>query len=287
LRFRALVVSVAALGVSTVVAGCNAASSGGANSSVALPITPSTPAATATAAATTAPVALHSSPRPRTTQVTTGDVLIGSGGIVLPNRRRTPGAVNAAVTQATIRTTICRTGYTKTIRPSSNVTTALKRQQLATGYAYKGDLDTSDYEEDHLISLELGGSPRSAQNLWPEPYAASGGARVKDRIENRLHDLVCSGRLSLRAAQQAIAVNWWKAYQAYGGAVTSGVWDGSYTTGSSQTTASSSGSSSGGSSTTSGATAQCRDGSYSYSQHRSGTCSQHGGVDHWINPPPS
>jgi hypothetical protein len=30
-----------------------------------------------------------------------------------------------------------------------------------------------------------------------------------------------------------------------------------------------------------GATAQCRDGSYSFSQHHSGTCSQHGGVAHW------
>jgi hypothetical protein len=32
----------------------------------------------------------------------------------------------------------------------------------------------------------------------------------------------------------------------------------------------------------SGATAQCRDGSYSYSQHRSGTCSHHGGVATWF-----
>lgn len=31
-----------------------------------------------------------------------------------------------------------------------------------------------------------------------------------------------------------------------------------------------------------GATAQCRDGSYSFSRHRSGTCSHHGGVDHWL-----
>ena len=30
-----------------------------------------------------------------------------------------------------------------------------------------------------------------------------------------------------------------------------------------------------------GATAQCRDGSYSFSQHHSGTCSRHGGVASW------
>ena len=31
-----------------------------------------------------------------------------------------------------------------------------------------------------------------------------------------------------------------------------------------------------------GATAQCRDGDYSYSQSRSGTCSGHGGVARWL-----
>jgi hypothetical protein len=30
------------------------------------------------------------------------------------------------------------------------------------------------------------------------------------------------------------------------------------------------------------ASAQCRDGSYSFSQHRSGTCSRHGGVAEWL-----
>jgi hypothetical protein len=32
-----------------------------------------------------------------------------------------------------------------------------------------------------------------------------------------------------------------------------------------------------------GATAQCRDGSYSFSKHHSGTCSHHGGVGRWLN----
>jgi len=32
-----------------------------------------------------------------------------------------------------------------------------------------------------------------------------------------------------------------------------------------------------------GATAKCRDGSYSFSQHRRGTCSRHGGVASWLN----
>ncbi|MGY6257512.1 DUF3761 domain-containing protein [Paraburkholderia caledonica] len=31
-----------------------------------------------------------------------------------------------------------------------------------------------------------------------------------------------------------------------------------------------------------GATARCRDGSYSFSRHHSGTCSRHGGVASWL-----
>jgi hypothetical protein len=31
-----------------------------------------------------------------------------------------------------------------------------------------------------------------------------------------------------------------------------------------------------------GATAQCRDGTYSFSKSRSGTCSHHGGVSKWL-----
>jgi hypothetical protein len=228
------------------------------------------------------PTATHASPATTAARATAnrhGEVVL-AGGAILPNRALTPGATNPAVTPSTIHATICLTGYTKTVRPSSSYTTGLKRTQLAAGYTFHGDLSTSDYEEDHLISLELGGSPSSVKNLWPEPYAASEGARVKDKVENRLHDLVCSGEISLRTAQTAIATNWWSAYQRYGGAGVPSAYDGSYTAPSGATSSNSGGS-------TSSATAQCRDGSYSYSQHRSGTCSHHGGVDHWINPPPA
>jgi hypothetical protein len=127
----------------------------------------------------------------------------------------TPGAIDPRITQADIHSTICVSGYSASVRPAAAYTTALKIRQLAAGYSYHGDPRTGDYEEDHLISLELGGSPTSPKNLWPEPYAAREGARVKDRIENKLHELVCAGELSLRTAQHAIAVNWWQAYQRY------------------------------------------------------------------------
>jgi len=58
---------------------------------------------------------------------------------------------------------------------------------------------TSQYQEDHLISLELGGAPTDPRNLWPEPYPR---AATVDEIENELNAQVCSGALSLAAAQR-------------------------------------------------------------------------------------
>ncbi|GAC1323995.1 MAG: hypothetical protein NVSMB13_04710 [Mycobacteriales bacterium] len=138
--------------------------------------------------------------------------------VVLPDRARTPGAINLAVTQATIATTICVPGFTATIRPTSTYTTDLKRQQLASGYTLAGDTNTADYEEDHLVSLELGGNPTDPRNLWPQPYAAT-GARLKDRVENRLHELVCAGSLPLSIAQADLATNWYAAYIKYVGPI--------------------------------------------------------------------
>lgn len=143
-----------------------------------------------------------------------------TNGVVLPNPKLTPGVASADVTPEDIATTICTSGYTagkrhddgRTVRPSETYTEILKREQIAEyGYA---DKNLSDYEEDHLIPLELGGDGYSPGNLWPEPYAGT-GARIKDKVEDRLHDLVCAGGLGLRAAQQAIAANWFAAYQAY------------------------------------------------------------------------
>ena len=93
---------------------------------------------------------------------------------------------------------------------------------LRSGYTYKGDTAKGDYEEDHLISLELGGAPSAEANLWPEPYNSPEGARVKDVVENKLHSLVCDHAISLATAQRAIASNWWVAYQTYVGAAASG-----------------------------------------------------------------
>lgn len=136
----------------------------------------------------------------------------------LPNPGLTPGAINHAVTPATLAETICRKGgYTKSIRPPEAYTEKLKREQIRE-YDYS-DYRMRDYEEDHLISLELGGSPDSPRNLWPEPHHVIGGwgSYAKDKLENRLHTLVCHHRISLATAQQTIAGNWIDAYKRYVG----------------------------------------------------------------------
>jgi hypothetical protein len=115
---------------------------------------------------------------------------------ILADPTRTPGVLNPQVTQANIRSTICRTGWTATIRPPTSYTNALKAKQMRQ-YREAGSL--SDYQEDHLISLELGGSPTDPRNLWPEPYPRAADV---DRIENELNAEVCSGDLTLAQAQQ-------------------------------------------------------------------------------------
>jgi hypothetical protein len=109
---------------------------------------------------------------------------------------RTPGVLNPNVTQANIRSTVCRHGWTDTVRPPTSYTNALKAKQMRR-YGETGSL--ADYQEDHLISLELGGNPTDPRNLWPEPYPRAADV---DRIENELNDQVCSGELTLAEAQQ-------------------------------------------------------------------------------------
>jgi len=119
----------------------------------------------------------------------------GAHGIVA-DPQRTPGVLNPDVTQRNIRSTICRHGWTSTIRPPASYTDALKRRQMR---QYHETGSTSDYQEDHLISLELGGSAADPRNLWPEPYPR---ASQMDQQENELNAEVCSGALTLAQAQQ-------------------------------------------------------------------------------------
>jgi hypothetical protein len=132
-------------------------------------------------------------------------------GQPLPDPTCTPGALNPNVTQADIHSTICKRGWTATIRPPASYTEPLKRRQIAQ-YGYS-DRRLGSYEEDHLVALSLGGSPTDVRNLWPEPGASP---NPKDGVESALNHAVCAGRVPLAAAQRAIATDWATAKQKLG-----------------------------------------------------------------------
>jgi hypothetical protein len=115
----------------------------------------------------------------------------------------TPGALNPDVTQAAIRRTICVRGWTRTVRPPASYTSPLKLVQMRR-YGFAGG--PTDYQEDHFISLELGGAPTDPKNLWPERRPR---ADHVDTIENDLNAKVCSGEISLAEGQRREAELKW------------------------------------------------------------------------------
>ncbi|HTP07982.1 MAG TPA: HNH endonuclease [Anaerolineae bacterium] len=120
----------------------------------------------------------------------------------LPDSDCTPGAVFSDVT----KDQVCVSGYSTSVR---NVPESEKNQVYAE-YGVKSHT-TGEYEVDHLISLELGGSNDIA-NLWPEPAEPRPGFHEKDKVENYLHQQVCSGAMSLADAQAIIATDWMSVY---------------------------------------------------------------------------
>ncbi len=122
----------------------------------------------------------------------------------LPDPRCTPGSIDPAVTQAHIRSTICkkvRSGWTATVRPPESQT---ERFKYHVAYPAYGTPQSERTELDHLVPLELGGS-NDATNLWPE-YPPT--PNPKDKVEDALNAAVCDGRVKLAAAQAAIAADW-------------------------------------------------------------------------------
>jgi hypothetical protein len=120
-----------------------------------------------------------------------------------PDLAITPGAVLPVSTAD-----VCTPGYSEKVR---DVPEKVKRQ----AYAEYGITRRRprEFEVDHLISLELGGS-NSLKNLWPESYLSHPwNAHIKDQLENALHDDVCSGRVALPVAQKEIAMDWIAAYK--------------------------------------------------------------------------
>jgi hypothetical protein len=120
--------------------------------------------------------------------------------------RCTPGAHNPAVTESTLDTTICKPGWTKTVRPPSSYTTKLKDEQKVR-YGL-GSVPNAELEEDHLIPLSLGGAVADPRNLWPEPRSGPRGAQAKNNMANDLHRAVCTRAIRLPDARAAMLQDW-------------------------------------------------------------------------------
>jgi len=170
---------------------CRSASTGTTTASTST----ATTATESTSTSTTTTVTTTTTTSPTTTFSTPGP---GLPSIILPDPKITPGALNPKVRQSTIKKTICKSGWTKTIRPPVSYTNALKIQQMI---LYEETGSPSEYEEDHFIPLELGGAPRNPKNLWPEPHSQS---KFSDPFETQLKRKVCKGVMKLKKARAAI-----------------------------------------------------------------------------------
>lgn len=142
--------------------------------------------------------------------------IVGST-IYLSAKPLNPGSLNPNIFQANISENICNKKWsTKSIRPPTSYTNKLKMEQI--DQFGLTDKNMGDYEEDHIISLEIGGNPTDPQNLYPEPYTLiingeNLGAHQKDKVENALHREVCNGTLTLKEAQTIISTDWVAYYE--------------------------------------------------------------------------
>ncbi len=122
-----------------------------------------------------------------------------------PQFSLTPGAIRIAT-----RAEICGTGSAeKAALPAS------LRNRVFEEYGMSPRANADAFEVDYLVTPELGGAA-DIRNLWPQPYASTvWNARVKDELEDRLHEMVCSGEIDLATAQHDIATDWISAYKKY------------------------------------------------------------------------
>jgi hypothetical protein len=141
-------------------------------------------------------------------------IVSAAHGDVLPDPAISPGAARV-VTQHDLCTT-----STKLVRnvPSSEKKAVFKE------YGMDGNdrsVCKDGFEIDHIISLELGGS-NDIKNLWPQNYCGPCGAHIKDKLENKLHALICSGDIAIEEAQQEISTDWVDSYNKHIGPLSCG-----------------------------------------------------------------
>lgn len=122
-----------------------------------------------------------------------------------PDRACSPGAIYSGLTQSVICSSTFHTSLVRDV-PAS------EKHEIEREYGLAPKSYRLALEIDHITPLELGGS-NDVANLYPERAAPAPGFRVKDRLENRVHSLVCSGQMTLRVAQMAIATDWQALYE--------------------------------------------------------------------------
>ena len=119
---------------------------------------------------------------------------------------QTTEVLNPDVKQDTIDQTICTPGYTKSVRPATSYTNGVKAKLMREQGIDQARMH--DFELDHIIPLEIGGHPRNIHNLQLQPWEGDDGAKAKDKLEHRLHRMVCRRRITLSDAQACIWSNW-------------------------------------------------------------------------------
>jgi hypothetical protein len=122
-----------------------------------------------------------------------------------PVRACSPGAFYSRLTKAAICAPTFRTAPIRHVPDSEKHDVEIEYGMAPKGYG-------SSLEIDHIVSLELGGSNDIA-NLFPERATPTPGYHAKDKLENKLHDMVCAGQIGLRSAQRRIASNWVRLYK--------------------------------------------------------------------------
>jgi hypothetical protein len=122
-----------------------------------------------------------------------------------PDRRCSPGAYDSKLTAVVICSPNFRTGTIRNVPQS-------EKFQVESEYGIRPGYYGHTIEIDHIVPLELGGSNVIA-NLFPEPGSGRANYHDKDALENRLHDLVCAGAITLERARRGIATNWEALYR--------------------------------------------------------------------------
>jgi hypothetical protein len=110
------------------------------------------------------------------------------------------------VTQQSVADTICKPGYADTVSPPVDEMLAHKNRLLAQR-GIDAD-DSTEYALDRRVPIVLGGSPDATSNFDLLPWGGHRGERRKELLAAKLKRCVCAGKMSLSAAQAAIAGDW-------------------------------------------------------------------------------